>query len=66
MLIRCVATRRFDIQSGDAKCCARHPLDLRGLAPGSKCKILFHYTSEKGVANITNAKAQQVDGFALL
>ena len=61
-LIRCVVTRRFDNLSGDAKCSARHPLDLRGLAPGSKCKILFHYTSEKGVVNITNAKAQQVDG----
>ena len=54
-------TRRFDILSGDAKCSARHPLDLRGLAPGSKFKILFHYTSELGVANITNAKAKDVD-----
>ena len=44
---------------GDAKCSARHPLDLRGLAPGSKFKILFHYTSELGVSNITNAKAKQ-------
>ena len=55
-------TRRFDILSGDAKCSARHPLDLRGLAPGSEFKILFHYTSELGVANITNAKAKDVDG----
>ena len=51
---------------GDAKCSARHPLDLRGLAPDSKSTVLFHYTSEKGAANITNAKAKQVDGVALL
>ena len=61
-LIRCVVTRRFDLLSGDAKCFARHPLDLRGLAPGSKYKILYHFTSELGVANITNAKAKDVDG----
>ena len=61
-LIRCVVTRRFDILSGDAKCSARHPLDLRGLAPDGKFIILFHYTSELGVANITNAKAKQADG----
>ena len=61
-LIRCVVTRLFEILSGDAKCSARHPLDLRGLAPDGKFIILFHYTSELGVANITNAKAKQVDG----
>ena len=47
---------------GGATCPARFALDLSGLAPGSKVKVLFHYTSKLGAVNITNESAKQADG----
>ena len=51
---------------GGATCPARHALDLSGLHPGSKFKVLLHYTSKLGAANITNESAKQADGGLLL
>ena len=61
-LIQCVAARRFAMLLGGATCPARFALDLSGLAPGSKVKVLFHYTSKLGAVNITNASAKQAGG----
>ena len=47
---------------GGATCPARFALDLSGLAPGSKVKVLFHYTSKLGAVNITSESAKQADG----
>ena len=47
---------------GGATCPARFALDLSGLAPGSKVKVLFHYTSKLGAVNITSDSAKQAGG----